>query len=95
LQPTGVSGAAHADDLWNDVEQTFTERGVEDPAALVRLLRRMMVFDPSRRPTAAELLRDPYFRTLQTKPSHGGHESGELPDVGAAASNAVSLSISF
>ncbi|KAJ7821452.1 kinase-like domain-containing protein [Mycena olivaceomarginata] len=93
--PPGVSGAAHADDLWNDVEQTFAERGVEDPAALVRLLRRMMVFDPSRRPTAAELLRDPYFRTLQTKPSHDGHESGELPDAGAAASNAISPSISF
>ncbi|KAJ7792338.1 kinase-like domain-containing protein [Mycena olivaceomarginata] len=74
--PPGVSGAAHADDLWNDVEQTFAERGVEDPAALVRLLRRMMVFDPSRRPTVAELLRDPYFCILQTKPSHDGHESG-------------------
>ncbi|KAJ7871800.1 kinase-like domain-containing protein [Mycena olivaceomarginata] len=91
--PPGVSGAAHADDLWNDVEQTFAERGVEDPAALVRLLRRMMVFDPSRRPTAAELLRDPYF--LQTKPSHDGHESGELPDACAAASNVISLPISF
>jgi serine/threonine protein kinase len=24
-------------------------------------LRRMMMFDPAKRPTAAELLRDPYF----------------------------------
>ncbi|KAJ7821460.1 hypothetical protein B0H14DRAFT_3733864 [Mycena olivaceomarginata] len=39
----------------------------------------MMVFDPSRRPTAAELLRDLYF--LQAGPSHDGHGSSELPDA--------------
>jgi hypothetical protein len=53
----------------------------------------MMVFDPSRRPTAAELLRDPYFRILQTKPSHDGHESGELPDACAAASRPLLLNL--
>jgi hypothetical protein len=56
-----IADSVHANALWNDLEQILARYSIEDPAGLVRLLRRMMVFDSVKRPTAVELLRDPYF----------------------------------
>ncbi|KAJ7276831.1 kinase-like domain-containing protein [Mycena rebaudengoi] len=70
--PNGVvPGPQHADSLWKQKEELFSKFGVENPAGLIRLLRRMMQLDPAKRPTAAELLRDPYFDGLQ--------EAGGIP----------------
>ena len=48
--------------------------GVDDPPGLVKLMRRMLVLDPAKRPTAAELLDDPYFvGTKAMKTDVGGN----------------------
>ncbi|KAJ7207534.1 kinase-like domain-containing protein [Mycena pura] len=47
--------------LWKKIEADFEVARADDPPGLVRLLRRMMILDPAKRPTAAELLGDPYF----------------------------------
>ncbi|KAF8175723.1 kinase-like domain-containing protein [Mycena galopus ATCC 62051] len=62
----GVPGIVQADRLWKAKEALFGMYGVENPAGLVRLLRRMMKLAPAKRPTAAEVLRDPYFAGLQS-----------------------------
>ncbi|KAJ7213949.1 kinase-like domain-containing protein [Mycena pura] len=59
-----VPGPEHADRLWKEREEVISRCDVENPAELVRLLRRMMQLNPANRPTAAELLRDPYFDGL-------------------------------
>ncbi|KAJ7207530.1 kinase-like domain-containing protein [Mycena pura] len=50
-----------ADEIWKEKEEQFAAMGVDDPPGLVKLMRRMLVLDPAKRPTAAELLDDPYF----------------------------------
>ncbi|KAJ7205977.1 kinase-like domain-containing protein [Mycena pura] len=54
-----------ADTLWAEHAKHMVERGPgiseEDAEALVRLLWRMLVIDPKKRPSALELLQDPYF----------------------------------
>ncbi|KAJ7213574.1 kinase-like domain-containing protein [Mycena pura] len=47
--------------FWERRKAYFAQLGVEDPAGLVRLMRRMLVLDPAKRPSAQELLDDPYF----------------------------------
>ncbi|KAJ7207558.1 kinase-like domain-containing protein, partial [Mycena pura] len=56
-----VPGIVHADKLWKAEEAALEWCGVENAPGLVRLLRRMLNLDPSKRPTAADLLQDPYF----------------------------------
>ncbi|KAJ7194650.1 kinase-like domain-containing protein [Mycena pura] len=51
----------HTAKHWKQVEEFFADLGVDDPPGLVKLMRRMLVLDPAKRPTAAELLDDPYF----------------------------------
>ncbi|KAJ7761470.1 kinase-like domain-containing protein [Mycena olivaceomarginata] len=62
--PRGKPRPERADKLWKQREKVFALRGVEDPPGLVRLLRRMIVLDPAKRPSAAKLLCDPYFTGL-------------------------------
>ncbi|KAJ7469609.1 kinase-like domain-containing protein [Mycena latifolia] len=52
-----------ADALWAGNAAGFIEKGAskEDADGLVKLLRRMLVINPDKRPTALELLQDPYF----------------------------------
>ncbi|KAF8184556.1 kinase-like domain-containing protein [Mycena galopus ATCC 62051] len=64
-----LPGPEHAERLWQEKAQVLSECGAENPVSLARLLRRMMQLDPAKRPTAAELLRDPYFDGL---PAAGG-----------------------
>ncbi|KAJ7207533.1 kinase-like domain-containing protein [Mycena pura] len=52
---------AHTAELWKKIEADFEVARADDPPGLVRLLRRMMILDPAKRPTAARLLGDPYF----------------------------------
>ncbi|KAJ7194660.1 kinase-like domain-containing protein, partial [Mycena pura] len=58
---------AHTAELWKQMEADFAAAGADDPPGLVRLMRRMMVLDPAKRPTAAELLNDPYFVGTKTE----------------------------
>jgi serine/threonine protein kinase len=51
-----------ADKFW---AERFFETCVEDWPSFVRLLRRMLIIDPEQRPSAEELLRDPYFDGMQ------------------------------
>ncbi|KAJ7194661.1 kinase-like domain-containing protein [Mycena pura] len=51
----------HTAEHWKEIEERFADLGVDDPPGLVKLMRRMLVLDPAKRPTAAELLDDPYF----------------------------------
>ncbi|KAJ7213542.1 kinase-like domain-containing protein [Mycena pura] len=55
---------AHTAGLWKKMEADFAVAGADDPPGLVGLLRRMMILDPAMRPTAAELLGDPYFASV-------------------------------
>ncbi|KAJ7223269.1 kinase-like domain-containing protein [Mycena pura] len=83
-----VPGPAHADGLWKKTEQYFSRCHIENPAGFVRLLRRMMQLDPAKRPTAVELLRDPYFDGLHE------HDGGDVPllrDVSNVVLRAVYL----
>ncbi|KAJ7796591.1 kinase-like domain-containing protein [Mycena olivaceomarginata] len=48
-------------ELWQETEEPLASCGVDDPPSLTRLIRRMMVLDPAKQPTAAELLDDPYL----------------------------------
>ncbi|KAJ7627537.1 kinase-like domain-containing protein [Mycena polygramma] len=52
-----------ADALWVMHGEYFQRAGqsTEDVAGLVALLRRMLLLDPTQRPSAVELLQDPYF----------------------------------
>ncbi|KAJ6477785.1 kinase-like domain-containing protein [Mycena sanguinolenta] len=52
-----------AEALWGKTLKYLQERGqaAEDAHGLVALLRRMLVIDPMHRPSAAELLQDPYI----------------------------------
>jgi len=54
------------------IEADVATAGADDPLGLVRLMRRMLVLDPAKRPTAAELLSDPYFEGTKTEsaPKH-------------------------
>ncbi|KAJ7228748.1 kinase-like domain-containing protein [Mycena pura] len=52
-----------ADEFWK--EREISDKTIEDGLGLLQLLRRMLVIDPARRPTAEEVLRDPYFDGLQ------------------------------
>ncbi|KAJ6554532.1 kinase-like domain-containing protein [Mycena capillaripes] len=52
-----------ADEFWKELE-TISDKTIEDGLGLLQLLRRMIVIDPTQRPTAEELLRDPYFDGL-------------------------------
>ncbi|KAJ7469617.1 kinase-like domain-containing protein [Mycena latifolia] len=54
---------AVADALWAERAERFMKTGASqgDAEGLVKLLRRMLVIDPSKRPNAFELLQDPYF----------------------------------
>ncbi|KAJ7237295.1 kinase-like domain-containing protein [Mycena haematopus] len=58
-----------ADALWAKREERLQRRGhtAEDARGLVALLRRMLVIDPMQRPSASELLQDPYL-DLNTTP---------------------------
>ncbi|KAJ7842901.1 kinase-like domain-containing protein [Mycena leptocephala] len=49
------------EEFWDERKEFFAQLGVEDPPGLVRLMRRMLVLDPAKRPSAQELLDDPYF----------------------------------
>ncbi|KAJ7630048.1 kinase-like domain-containing protein [Mycena polygramma] len=53
-----------ADAFWKEVP--VPDVLVEDAPGYLRLLRRMLVIDPEQRPTAEELLQDPYFDGLQS-----------------------------
>ncbi|KAJ7630044.1 kinase-like domain-containing protein [Mycena polygramma] len=57
-----------ADDFWTDVQ--ISDQAVEDVPGYLHLLRRMLVIDPAARPTAEELLQDPYFDSF--------NEAGEV-----------------
>jgi serine/threonine protein kinase len=47
---------------WERIETQLFVGVTDDPAGLVKILRRMMVLDPAKRSTATELLDDPYFQ---------------------------------
>ncbi|KAF7344237.1 Protein kinase domain-containing protein [Mycena venus] len=49
------------EEFWDGRKELFAQLGVEDPPGLVRLMRRMLVLDPAKRPSAQDLLDDPYF----------------------------------
>ncbi|KAJ7199676.1 kinase-like domain-containing protein [Mycena pura] len=57
-----------ADNKWKEREESFRAQGEEDAAGLVKLLRRMLVIDPTRRPSASELLQDSYFAPEENLP---------------------------
>ncbi|KAJ6554517.1 kinase-like domain-containing protein [Mycena capillaripes] len=59
-----------ADKFWKE-QAWISDKTVEDAPGLGRLLRCMIVIEPAQRPTAEELLRDPYFDGLQD-PGGGG-----------------------
>lgn len=58
---------ARSAELWQETEERLGSCGVDDPPSLTRLIRRMMVFGPAKRPTAAKFLDDPYFVSTKTK----------------------------
>jgi serine/threonine protein kinase len=49
------------EEFWDRRKKRFAKLSMEDPPGLVRLMRRMLVLDPAKRPSAQELLDDPYF----------------------------------
>lgn len=62
-----------ADDLWTKHAECFIDQGTskEDAEGLVKLLRRMLVIDPAGRPSALELLEDPYLTSIDVEISCG------------------------
>ncbi|KAJ7466590.1 kinase-like domain-containing protein [Mycena galericulata] len=62
--------------FWDGKKECFARLGVEDPPGLVRLMLRMLVLDPEKRPSAQELLDDPYFFS-----SDGGIPHGKDADL--------------
>ncbi|KAJ6520598.1 kinase-like domain-containing protein, partial [Mycena vulgaris] len=62
-----------ADDLWTKRAECFIDQGTskEDAEGLVKLLRRMLVIDPAGRPSALELLEDPYLTRIDVEISCG------------------------
>ncbi|KAJ6464277.1 kinase-like domain-containing protein [Mycena vitilis] len=61
--PAAEFTSVQADDFWKDVQ--ISDKAVEDVPGYLRLMRRMLVIDPAVRPTAEELLQDPYFDSLK------------------------------
>ncbi|KAJ7842898.1 kinase-like domain-containing protein [Mycena leptocephala] len=59
--PLGTLPPDMTEEFWDERTEFFAQLGVEDPPGLVRLMRRMLVLDPAKRPSAQELLDDPYF----------------------------------
>ncbi|KAJ7277146.1 hypothetical protein C8J57DRAFT_1465845 [Mycena rebaudengoi] len=49
------------EEFWVGRKEHFAQLSVEDPPGLVRLMRRMLVLDLAKRPSAQEFLDDPYF----------------------------------
>jgi hypothetical protein len=47
--------------FWDGRKERFVRLGVEDPPGLVRPMRRMLILELGKRPSAQELLGDPYF----------------------------------
>ncbi|KAJ6577841.1 kinase-like domain-containing protein [Mycena capillaripes] len=47
------------EEFWDGRTELFAQLGVEDPPGFVRLMRRMLVLDTAKRPSAQELLDDP------------------------------------
>ncbi|KAJ7109065.1 kinase-like domain-containing protein [Mycena crocata] len=64
--------AQQADEFWEERDRWLTEAGTEDVPGIVALLRRMLHIDPKLRPSAEELLQDPYFNGLQDVGSERG-----------------------
>ncbi|KAJ7661120.1 kinase-like domain-containing protein [Mycena rosella] len=61
--PDATAPQEMADALWGVRATHFTRFGApkEEADALAKFLRRMLVLDPHERPSASELLQDPYF----------------------------------
>ncbi|KAJ7213568.1 kinase-like domain-containing protein [Mycena pura] len=67
------------EEFWERRKALYAQRGVEDPAGLVRLMRRMLVLDPAKRPSAQELLDDPYFSDSAKNVVGSAHPPTLLP----------------
>ncbi|KAJ7682415.1 kinase-like domain-containing protein [Mycena polygramma] len=80
-EPATEYTTAEADTFWAEVWVSDTL--VEDAPGFLRLLRRMLVVDPAQRPTAEDLLLDPYFDGLQD-PDVGGVLETTLEHMGLA-----------
>jgi serine/threonine protein kinase len=72
--------------LWDGKKKLFGRLGLEDPPGLVRLMRRMLVLDPAKRPSAQELLDDPYFSC-----SNGASNVVQLPTGISRSEEAVPI----
>ncbi|VDB86861.1 unnamed protein product [Peniophora sp. CBMAI 1063] len=65
---------ASANRLWQQHQTTLRESGLsnEDASALISLLRKILVLEPSARPSAAQILRDPWFSTVSKVANQAG-----------------------
>jgi len=65
---------ARADAWWAERWQRLRRRCADDEStdALVTFLRKVLVLDPALRPTSADVLQDPWFRSIDTlsEPRH-------------------------
>ncbi|KAJ7263891.1 kinase-like domain-containing protein [Mycena rebaudengoi] len=86
--PLGTSRFAPdmTEGLWDGKKKLFGRLGLEDPPGLVRLMRRMLVLDPAKRPSAQELLDDPYFSC-----SNGASNVVQLPTGISRSEEAVPI----
>ncbi|KAJ7339856.1 hypothetical protein DFH08DRAFT_812238 [Mycena albidolilacea] len=67
------------------IEKQLPAGVADDPAGLVKILRRMMVLDPAKRPTATELLDNAYFQLSEIENSEIHTESTTpVPASGSA-----------
>ncbi|KAJ7452901.1 kinase-like domain-containing protein [Mycena latifolia] len=75
-KPFQEYNTAVADALWAERAERFMKTGASkaDAQGLVTLLRRMLVIDPSKRPSAFELLQDPYFAVTSVDETPTHHE---------------------